>query len=81
MNAVEEGELWGPSIMLVRMSVTSASMEISMSSFRKLKHKLHFGLDMLLLNCMQMNQSEYNSSIYIPMFLKVHCSDQYIESV
>lgn len=29
MNAVEEGELWGPSIMLVRMSVTSSSMEIS----------------------------------------------------
>lgn len=59
--------------MLVRMSVTSATMEINMSSFRKLKHKLHFCLDMLLLMCMQMNQSEYNGNIYIPMFLKVLC--------
>lgn len=54
-------------------SVTSASMEISMSSFRKLKHKLYFGLDMLLLRCMHMNQGEYNSNIYLPVFLKVLC--------
>ena len=72
MNAVEEEWWWDPSIMLVRMSVTSASMEISMSSFRKLKHK-HFVLDMLLLKCMQMNQSENNSNIYRPVFLKVLC--------